>query len=155
MSAIPVEVRLEVSPRARFDVIDVRQRLRKDHRALIEDYPNCLYCSFHTTAGYLDQRVAKRLRKQVAPYLEVYRTVFPEDAGYSHDELDLRTELSAAQRREEPRNADSHLAFISAGLRSCVSYRNDIAGPVCFIDLDGVNVTHAATPDDDGARLPG
>jgi hypothetical protein len=142
MVLAPAEVRLEVSPRARFDVIDVRGRLRKKHRALLEDYPRCLYCSFHTTAGYLDQRFAKRLREQqVASYLEVYRTVFPEDAGYSHDELHRRTELSDAQRCNEPRNADSHLAFISAGLRSCVSYRNDVAGPVCFIDLDGVNET--------------
>lgn len=140
MPASPAEIRLEVSPRARFDVIDVRQRVWREHPALLVDYPRCLYCSFHTTAGYLDQRFAMRLqRQQVASYVEVYRTVFPEDAGYSHDELDRRTELTAAQRRNEPRNADSHLAFISAGLRSCVSYRNDVAGPVCFIDLDGVN----------------
>jgi thiamine phosphate synthase YjbQ (UPF0047 family) len=142
MSLAPVEVRFEVSPRARFDVIDVTQRVRRDHPALLQDYSHCLYCSFHTTAGYLDQRFAMRLRtQQVASYLEVYRTVFPEDAGYLHDELDRRTELTAAQRENEPRNADSHLAFISAGLRSCVTYRNDVAGPVCFIDLDGVNET--------------
>lgn len=140
MPSSPAEVRLEVSPRARFDVIDVRHRLRRDYPVLLEDYPHCLYCSFHTTAGYLDQRFATRvLKQQVTSYVEVYRTVFPEDAGYSHDELDRRTELTAAQRRREPRNADSHLAFISAGLRSCVSYRNDLVGPVCFIDLDGVN----------------
>jgi hypothetical protein len=142
MSVAPAEVRLAVSPRARFDVIDVRQRVRGEYPGLLENYPHCLYCSFHTTAGYLDQRFAMRLRQQhVASYLEVYRTVFPEDAGYSHDELDRRTELTAAQRKNEPRNADSHLAFITAGLRSCVSYRNDVAGPVSFIDLDGINAT--------------
>ena len=38
----------------------------------------------------------------------------------------------------EPRNADSHLAFIAAGLSTCVSYVNRPEEPVCFVDLDGV-----------------
>jgi len=36
--------------------------------------------------------------------------------------MELRTELSDAQRKVEPRNADSHLTYIGAGLRNCVTY---------------------------------
>ena len=39
----------------------------------------------------------------------------------------------------EPLNADSHLAFIAAGLKTCVSYVHERDGSVCFIDLDGIN----------------
>jgi hypothetical protein len=78
-------------------------------------------------------------RDGIEPYLRAFQNVFPEGAGYQHDELQLREELSEEQRRTEPRNGDSHLAFISAGLRTCVSYRNRPGEPVYFIDLDGVN----------------
>jgi hypothetical protein len=73
----------------------------------------------------------------------VFTTVFPEGAGYLHDQLDLRNELTPEQRPVEPTNADSHLAFIGSGLRPCVSYVTRRPGPVSFIDLDGVN---AGTP---------
>jgi hypothetical protein len=39
----------------------------------------------------------------------------------------------------EPRNADSHLAFIAGGLRTCVTHPNRPNEPVYFVDLDGVN----------------
>jgi len=115
----PAEVTLEISPRSRVDVVDVRERAADTHGDLVERFPRALYCSYHTTAGYLDQSLAMRLnrtRDGVAPYLSFFRAVFPEGGGYRHDELHLREELSEAQRRVEPRNADSHLAFISAGL---------------------------------------
>ena len=64
----------------------------------------------------------------VAPYLEVFRAMFPEGAGYEHDQLDRRKDLTSAERAVEPRNADSHLAFIAAGLSTCVSYVNRPAG---------------------------
>ena len=90
-------------------------------------YPKALCCSFHTTAGYLDQGVATRLvhsRGGVMSYINVFRTMFPEGAGYEHDKIDRRTELTEAQKPEEPRNADSHLAFMAGALRTCVAYRN-------------------------------
>ncbi len=137
----PVEVALSISPRARVDLVDVRQRVSDAHGSVLDQFPKALYSSFHTTAGYLDQSLARRLNRQrdgLAPYLTFFRNVFPEGAGYKHDELHLREELTEAQRRIEPPNADSHLAFISAGLRSCVSYRDRGGQPVYFIDLDGV-----------------
>jgi len=135
-------VTLEIRPRARFDVVDVRRRMRETHGTTLEAFPQALYCSFHTTAGYLDQRTAWRLnmrRTGVTPYLRAFQTVFPEGAGYRHDELHLRRELSEEQRRVEPRNGDAHLAFISAGLRTCVTYRQRRGESVYFIDLDGIN----------------
>jgi thiamine phosphate synthase YjbQ (UPF0047 family) len=141
MAASPVEVTLELTPRARFDIIDVRQQLREAHGGLLDGYPNHLYHSFHTTAGYLEQSLATRLRREketVAPYVEVFRTMFPEGAGYEHDQLDRRKDLTSAERAIEPRNADSHLAFMAAGLSTCVSYVNRPEEPVCFVDLDGV-----------------
>ena len=142
MATAPVEVALEISPRARVDLVDVRQRVSETHGNLLERFPRALYSSFHTTAGYLEQSLATRLNKKrngLAHYLTFFRNVFPEGAGYKHDELHLRDELSEAQRQTEPLNADSHLAFISAGLRSCVTYHPRPGEPVYFIDLDGVH----------------
>lgn len=138
----PAEVTLEVSPRARFDVIDVNERIAEGHGDLLQRYPRALYFSYHTTAGYLEQSMAARLnhsREGVEPFIEVFKTLFPEGADYRHDQMDLREELSDAQKAEEPRNADSHLAYIGSGLRSCVTYLNRAGAPVYFIDLDGVN----------------
>ena len=77
------------------------------------------------------------------PYIDVFRTMFPEGAGYEHDKIERRTELTEAQKPDEPQNADSHLAFMAGALRTCVSYLNRPNEPVCFIDLDGV---HAGRP---------
>ena len=141
MAAIPVEVTLELTPRARFDIIDVRERLRTAHGDLLDVVSAALYHSFHTTAGYLEQSLAARLTREndtVAPYVEVFRAMFPEGAGYEHDRLDRRDDLTTEERAVEPRNADSHLAFMAAGLSTCVSYVNRPQEPVCFVDLDGV-----------------
>jgi hypothetical protein len=77
------------------------------------------------------------------PYIDVFRTMFPEGAGYEHDKIERRTELTPAQRPSEPMNADSHLAFMAGALRTCVSYPNRPGEPMSFIDLDGV---HAGRP---------
>jgi thiamine phosphate synthase YjbQ (UPF0047 family) len=140
MPSDPIELNLELTPRARFDIINVRHRAGALHGSLLDRFPQCLYYSSHTTAGYLDQSLASRLTRRgasVEPYVAAFRRLFPEGALYEHDQLDRRHDLTRAQRAVEPRNADSHLAFIAAGLCTCVSYRNH--GPVCFIDLDGVH----------------
>ena len=109
MPVSPVEVTLELTPRARFDIIDVRERLRTTHGDMLAGYRHHLYHSFHTTAGYLEQSLAARLTREkatVAPYVEVFRAMFPEGAGYKHDQLDRRKDLTTAERAVEPRNAD-------------------------------------------------
>jgi hypothetical protein len=141
MRSEPVELNLEIEPGARFELIDVRRRAAAFGEAL-DRYPRALYCSFHTTAGYLEQSLATRLtrtRVGIAPYVSLFQTLFPAGAGYRHDDLHLREELSDDQRVVEPRNGDAHLAFIAAGLRNCVKYVNRPRQPVYLVDLDGMN----------------
>jgi hypothetical protein len=142
MPAGPLELTLELTPRARVDVIDVRRALTNRFGDALDAYPRALCCSFHTTAGYLDPGVASRLHQSqegVMPYIEVFRTMFPEGAGYEHDKLDRRTELTEDQRPREPQNADSHLAVMAGALRTCVAYQNRPGEPVSFVDLDGMH----------------
>src|SRR5262249_25064983 len=135
----PLELALDLTPRARLDFVDVRAKAAERYENAFEAYSRCLYYSPHTTAGYLPQSLAARLaaRSQgLGQYLDVFRAVFPEGAGYRHDQLELRDELAPEQRVTEPTNGDSHLAFIAGGLHSCVSYVTRRPGPVYFIDLD-------------------
>ena len=135
-----LDLTLEVSPRTRFDVVELRSRLPAEHRDALAGYPQCLYWSAHTTAGFLDRPLAARLGPgRVSTYVEALRRIFPEGAGYAHDWLEGRPDLDAAQRAVEPRNGDSHLAFIAGGLRPCVTHPNRADEAVCFVDLDGVS----------------
>ena len=138
-AAKPLDVTLELAPRARFDVVDLRSQFAAEHETL-GAFPRCLYWSFHTTAGFLDRSLAARLSAQHIPtYVDAFRTLFPEGAGYEHDRLERRTDLDAKQRASEPRNADSHLAYIASGLRTCVAHPNRPGETVYFVDLDGMN----------------
>ena len=138
--ADPLDLMLEFAPRARFDIVELRSRFAAEHRNALAPYHNCLYWSAHTTAGFLDRSLTARLSTAGIPtYVEAFRSMFPEGAGYEHDRLERRQDLDAAQRAIEPKNADSHLAFIAGGLHSCVTHPNRPAETVCFVDLDGVN----------------
>ncbi|HEY7189242.1 MAG TPA: hypothetical protein VH436_21940 [Vicinamibacterales bacterium] len=139
MPAKPLDLTLELAPKARFDVVNLRSHFAAEHRA-VGAFPQCLYWSCHTTAGFLDRSLAARLQAQHIPtYVGAFRTIFPEGAGYEHDRLEQRRDLDSTQRAIEPRNADSHLAFIASGLRTCVTHPNRPGEPVCFVDLDGMN----------------
>lgn len=136
------EITLEVVPQARLDVIDVAERIALEFGDCLSRYRKALYCSYHTTAGYLEQSLCARLRysrERVAPFIRAFQRLFPPGADYRHDQLQLRDELSEEERRREPRNADSHLTFIGSGLRNCVTYVNRRGTPVYFIDLDGIH----------------
>ena len=138
----PKEVSLALLPRSRFDVIDVAQLVAQQFGDLLSAYRKALYCSYHTTAGYLEQSMCARLhhsRERVTPFIRAFQRLFPQGADYRHDQLQLRHELSAEDRLREPRNADSHLTFIGSGLRNCVTYVNRPGMPVYFIDLDGIH----------------
>lgn len=137
----PVEVRMQLRPSARFDLIDVGHAAAAQEPRLAT-YPHALYSSFHTTAGYFEQGLAARLRHTrvgIGPYVRVFRRMFPEGAGYCHDDLERRADLSPDQRTTEPRNADAHLAFIASGMTNCARYVNRWGEPVYFVDLDGVS----------------
>ena len=142
MPTRPLEVSLELRPQARFDVIDVAQALRDEYGDLLDRYRHTLYCSYHTTAGYFEQELCRRLqfsRDRLGDFVRVFQRVFPPDADYQHDKMHLRDELTAEEKANEPLNADSHLTFISAGLKNCVTYDNEPAAPVYLVDLDGVS----------------
>jgi len=142
MTTTPAEVRLRIAPQGRFDTVDVRARLAEEAQGALDGRRKALYTSLHTTAGYLDRALATRLahhEERLRAFLKAFRAVFPQHAPYRHDQMDLRHELSAAQKQVEPRNGDSHLTFIGAGLRNCVTYANEPKAPVYFIELDGVN----------------
>jgi hypothetical protein len=137
----PRELTLELRPPSRFHVTDVRALASQLFGGALEGYSHWLCASPHTTAGYLPQNLAERLAKhpqRLSSYLDLFRVVFPSGAGYSHDKLELRTDLEPSQRLVEPTNGDSHLAFMGGGLAACASYRIRRPGPVFFIDLDGV-----------------
>jgi thiamine phosphate synthase YjbQ (UPF0047 family) len=140
MSTRPISLSLEIEPASRFDVTDVSSRVRSVVGDVLGRYPEAMYASLHTTAGYLDPTLAVRLGNdpdRVVPFMRAFAELFPADAGYRHDQMELRDELSEAERAVEPRNADAHLAFIGAGLQTCVTYPNRFDMPVFFMDLDG------------------
>ena len=152
----PTEVRLTLAPQRRFEAIDVNRRIAEAAGDVLRRHKRALYCSLHTTAGYLDPSLSARLRHnqdRLALFFRSFDALFPQGAEYHHDRMELRTELSDAQKVVEPRNADSHLTFIGAGLRNCVTYRTQPDAPVYFIDLDGAYERHAADADDRRARL--
>ena len=124
MAAQPLDLTLELAPKTRFDVVELRSRFAEEHRALAA-FSHCLYWSSHTTAGFLDRSLAARLTaRRIPDYVGTFRTLFPEGADYEHDRLERRVDLDPSQRAIEPRNADSHLAFIASGLRPCVTHPN-------------------------------
>lgn len=139
--AEPLEVNLDIVPTSRFQIIDVAPRVRAQVGDALSDYRRVLYCSHHTTAGYLEQGMCAKLghsRNQLDPFFRFLQRLFPQNAGYQHDLMHLREELSEQQKEVEPVNADSHLTFMGGGLRNCVTYLNHPDEPVYFIELDGV-----------------
>jgi len=139
MRTSPSELKLNLAPRRRFEAIDVSSRISQSSD-LLRRHQRALFCSMHTTAGYLDRSLALRMNNSydlLSRFFHAFRALFPEGAEYSHDQIDRRTELSEEQKIVEPRNGDSHLTFIGAGMKNCVTHRTDTSSPVYFIDLDG------------------
>jgi hypothetical protein len=142
MATTPAEIRLTLTPSRRFEAIDVNQKISSEAGDVLQRYDRTLYCSLHTTAGYLNQSLAGRMHHhhgRLAQFFDAWHALFPPDADYRHDQMELRSELTDEQKETEPRNADSHLTFIGSGMRNCVTYRNRPLAPVYFIDLDGTN----------------
>jgi thiamine phosphate synthase YjbQ (UPF0047 family) len=132
---------VELSPSSRFDLLDVRRVIEELHGGAFERFRRVLYFSHHTTAGFLEQRVAHRLhdrREGFDGFVRSFQQLFPRDAGYRHDVMVLRAELTEEDRLREPPNGDAHLTFMSSGLQSCVTYFNHPGLPVFLLDLDGV-----------------
>jgi thiamine phosphate synthase YjbQ (UPF0047 family) len=142
MSATPLSAKLEIAPKARLDIIDVKEKFTDKLSGQNKNYKKAFYCSFHTTAGYLEQSLCSRLnhsQDHIRSFIKSFQKLFPIGANYRHDQMELRNELSDEQKKFEPKNADSHLTFMGSGLKNCVTYSNRRTIPVYFIDLDGVH----------------
>ena len=140
MATRPTELRLTLAPQRRFEAIDITSRIAEEAGDVLRRHARALYCSFHTTAGYLDQSLSARLHNRhdlVSQFFRAFHALFPQGGEYHHDQMHLRSELTDAQKVGEPRNGDSHLTFIGAGMRNCVTYRIRPDAPVYFIELDG------------------
>ncbi len=141
MARQPVEINLTIRPPRRFALINASELIRQQVGDELGAFRKAAYCSLHTTAGYLEQGMSRRLghsRKQIDPFIRAIQKIFPYNAGYFHDRMQLRDELSAGEKEKEPVNADSHLTFIAAGLKNCVTYIHRPEEPVYFIELDGI-----------------
>jgi thiamine phosphate synthase YjbQ (UPF0047 family) len=142
LSAQPTELRITLAPQRRFEAIDVNTRVAEQAGDLLHRHKRAMYCSFHTTAGYLDQSLSVRLHNSqdlLSKFFRAFHALFPQGGEYRHDRMELRTELTDEQKVVEPRNADSHLTYIGAGLRNCVTYRTRPNTPVYFVELDGMS----------------
>ena len=96
MGSRPSELRLNLAPRRRFEAIDV-SALVAETSDLLRRHQRTLYCSMHTTAGYLDRSLTLRMNNSydlLSRFFNAFRALFPEGAAYSHDQIDRRTELS-------------------------------------------------------------
>jgi thiamine phosphate synthase YjbQ (UPF0047 family) len=142
MGIRPTELKLRLAPQRRFEAIDVNTRIAQEAGDILGRHRRALYCSFHTTAGYLNQSLSARMRHsqdRLSQFFRTFHALFPQGGAYRHDQMEFRTELSEAQKVVEPRNGDSHLTYIGAGLRNCVTYRTRPGAPVYFIELDGMS----------------
>ena len=139
----PFRATLKVVPSARIELTDVRGRLLDEFGDDFARFRNSFYISDHTTAGYLDQRMAEMLDHDgggIEGYLKLFQELFPPGADYVHDDMRRRDELTEEQKVSEPLNADSHLTFIGAGLHNSASYQLPGSEPVWFVELDGVHL---------------
>src|SRR5258705_3457211 len=113
MTVKPLDLTLEVAPKSRFDVVEMRARFAAEHEALAA-YSHCLYWSSHTTAGFLDRSISARLSAQhVSNYVDAFRTLFPQGAGYEHDQMDRRDHLHPRQPAGAAPDAHSPLSGFS------------------------------------------
>lgn len=122
-------------------MLDATTRIKSEFGDVLERHRKALYCSLHTTAGYLPQALVARLqagRRGLDGFFGAFRALFPPGAEYRHDAIHLREDLTDEQRDLEPRNGDSHLTFIAAGMRNCVTHRTQAGPHAFFVDLDGV-----------------
>lgn len=140
MSEQPTDIKLTLKPESRVELINVAERVTEQDADFFDVYRKSAYASHHTTAGFFEQSFARRLKhdpEALEKYVGSFKKLFPPEADYRHDQMELRDELTEEQKLVEPRNADSHLTYIGAGLENCVTYLNERKAPVYFVDLDG------------------
>lgn len=147
MSSI-TQTMIECQPHRRFEVINLTQHIAQTYGDILQRHAHWFYASLHTTAGFAPPGLCARLQHQrdhLWRFLRLFQHLFPAGNGYYHDRLELRTDLSEAQRQREPKNGDSHLIFMSAGLSNCTVVAQPSPAPVFLLELDGVYNTVSRT----------
>jgi hypothetical protein len=137
MTSLVLAQQLAIHPRKRPEILDLRALVQDD----MGRYRHLLCVSHHTTAGFLDPTLRRRVgedEQRLTAFVDALAAFFPPEAGYEHDRLSLRDELSEAQKLVEPLNADAHLAFIGGGFSNCVVECPVSKAPIWFVDFDGV-----------------
>ena len=61
MAPQPVELNLTIHPQHRFAIIDIAELIRQQVGDELRPFRKAAYCSFHTTAGYIEQGTCRRL----------------------------------------------------------------------------------------------
>ena len=85
----PTELRLTLAPQRRFEAIDVNNRIAQEAGDVLRRHQRVVYCSFHTTAGYLDQSLSARLtndRDGLSQFFGSFHSLFPPGGEYHHEE---------------------------------------------------------------------
>ena len=80
MAAHPEIITVSISPSARYETIDIRERVASQAGDVLEEHGRSLYCSLHTTAGYLEQSLAARLHhrhERLSQFFDAFRALFP------------------------------------------------------------------------------
>jgi hypothetical protein len=83
------------------DVINVTERTG----SLLSGHRKALYYSYHTTAGYLEQRLCARLNHDshnVQRFVRSFQRLFPPNADYWHDDIAAGWSCPTIKRRASP-----------------------------------------------------
>ena len=81
VNTVPTALRLNLAPQRRFEAIDVNSRIAAESGDLLHRYRRALYCSFHTTAGYLDQSLSARMHHRqdlLSQFFRAFHPLFPQ-----------------------------------------------------------------------------
>ena len=80
MAVGPTELRLTLAPTRRFEAFDVNSHIVQEAGDVLRRHRRALYCSLHTTAGYLEQSLSARLRnnrEHLSQFFGSFNTLFP------------------------------------------------------------------------------
>src|SRR4030095_5501076 len=78
----PSKLKLTMAPQRRFEAFDVAARIT-EAGDLLRKYQRVLFCSPHTTAGYLDRSLALRMHNRydlLSQFFRAFRALFPQGA---------------------------------------------------------------------------
>ena len=97
MSVVPFEISLDILPRSRLDIIDVTNEVAKRIYDQMRLYKKACYCSFHTTAGYLEQSFCSRLQyntDNIKSFIIAFQKLFPR-YNWRNSTLSCRSNAAA------------------------------------------------------------